>query len=669
MDNRTPAGRLPMALLWLGVVATLAGLCLHPSTMKWPAGRMAEMIVIAGIFCLAAWPCARALRWPFAACLGLAGVVATVAFSGLLPSLATAGFACAAIAIGAWVLPEENPALQGLLGAGLLSALIGWTLPLPIHHAWVYVAACLLPIVLNRVALRRALSAGRTQLSGVAHVAPLAASFSVLMLVLASTAGWLPTMQYDDLAYHLGLPWQLQDNARYALDPSHQVWALNAWAGDVVQAIPQVISHAEARGPINLLWLLACATGIWRIMALLGQPIAGRWLAILLFASIPLTTSLMGGMQSELPTAATLTWLVALALGPRDGRPRMWLAMTLLAALLMSLKLLAGLMAVPVLLVALFRHPWPAPLQIVGLLVLGLILAGSSYTYSYAVSGNPVLPLFNQVFHSPYFGDAAFKDSRWLAGFDLQLPWDMTFHTSRYHEGFSGGGGFLLVALAGAWLLGFWFRSTRLLAALASVILLLPLSQLQYLRYAYPGLVLLCPLLVAVASRVDTRHGIKLVAGVCLLNFAFQANSDWMLRTGAIKALVLRAGNEERLLEKYAPERLVARAMRAQGGPAGNVLLLQPERPFCAEFSNHGRCLAWYSPALQHAAEQARSDPSGHAWARLLQRQRISDVVLVPVQLQPGPSAALEAAGAKPVLDVGDLRWLHLAGRNGMAAP
>ncbi|KRG71637.1 hypothetical protein ABB29_02445 [Pseudoxanthomonas dokdonensis] len=649
-----------MALLWSGVLATLVGLGLYHASLQWHSGRMLEMLVIGILFAGAGMLAVRLLHWQAATCVALLFLVVLVLFSGLPAAGACLLFALAAIALGVRLVADENPALQGLLGCAVIVAVLGWSLPLPIHHPWVYAGACLLLIASNITGLRRSLGAVPRQWTAVVSPHPRLALFAVLLLGLASTACWLPTAQYDDLAYHLSLPWQLQDNAVYRLDPTYQVWALAPWAADVVQAIPQVIARAEARGAVNLLWLLATVAGIWRLAAQLQLPFAGRWLSVAMFASIPLTGALLAGMQTELPTVAALTWLSAWVLAPRHGGLRWWLVLTLLAGLLMAFKLLAGVMAAVLVLVALLRHRWPSPAGILAILLIGVLVAGSSYLYAYQVSGNPVLPLFNQIFHSPYFGQTAFIDARWLAGFNPRLPWDMTFFTGRYVEAHDGAAGFMMVALAGAWVLGLFARQTWLLALIATCLLALPLSQLQYLRYAYPGLVLLCPVMVAMAGNIDRRRGAGLVIAVCLLNFAFLANGHWMLRNGGVKLAILNAGNDEPFLKKYAPERLLAAQIRQRGTGEDNILLLHPQRPFFAEFGDRGRSVAWYSPSLQAAGERANADASGDGWVRLLRQQRISGVILVPALLQPGQTAALKTLDAVPAASIGDAQWWRL---------
>src|SRR5690606_7293954 len=112
-------------------------------------------------------------------------------------------------------------------------------------------------------------------------------------------------------------------HTRFSRDWSSDVCSsdlLAPWAGDVLQAIPQVVAHAESRGPLNLTWLAAAALGLWRLGALLGLVPALRWAAMALYASLPLTASLLGGMQTETPAVAVALALAVVVLDDRLPR-------------------------------------------------------------------------------------------------------------------------------------------------------------------------------------------------------------------------------------------------------------------------------------------------------------------------------------------------------------
>ena len=292
--------------------------------------------------------------------------------------------------------------------------------------------------------------------------------------------------------------------------------------------------------------------------------------------------------------------------------------------------------------------------------MLAALVGGSSYLQAWRVSGNPVLPLFNGVFESPYFAPENFSDARWAAGFGPGLPWRITFDTARYLEGWAGGFGFALVALGGAVFVALLQRRTRAMALCAVIAVLLPLVAMQYARYAFVGLVLALPAAAAVLDRrLRTRTAAALVAALCVANLAFQANSNWLLRTAAIKRAVAALGDDGRLFERYAPERVLAARIRAE---TPQVIVLDLHGAAHAEFAGAGRTRQWYAPVLERAARAADADSSGAAWAALLRRERISAVLVRPAKLTPAQHAGLTRLDAHPVLTVDEAQWWQVPG-------
>lgn len=642
-------------LVWSGVAACVAGVATTQLWRQAPWGRFAESLLLAALVALAAWPLQRWRGWPWAGAMAAIWCLLLVAMGGVLPMAATLLVLGAAIALGSLVAPAQ-PVLACVCGLAMSAGVLGWMLPLPVHRWWVYLAACLALVVGRRNALRAQWSILAPGATRAVRASPRAAALAVVALGIASSAAWPPTLQFDDLAYHLGLPWQLMLHGRYVPDATQQVWAFAPWAGDIVQALPQVLARAEARTAVNAAWLLATTAALWRIGAGLRLAPAMRWAAVALLASLPMTAMLLGGMQTEMAAAAVTAWLAAIILAPAP-RTRGLFAGALLFGLLCALKPMHGIAALPLLAWAAWRHraarPRPGAFAFAVLLVL--VVGGSSYATAWLRTGNPVLPLLNDVFRSPYFTVQRFDDLRWHQGFDLALPWRMTFHTSAYVEGWDGALGLVLVALSGAWLLALAERRTRGLAACATLAFALPLLPLQYARYVHPGIVLLLPALVAVVQRrAPGKAGNALLAAICIAGIALQANAGWMLRTGAVKRSLGALGQDAPLFERYAPERALAAAIRAEAPGSGPVLLLS--RPDQAEFAGRGRDVAWYAPRLEAAAAADR-DASGAAWAALLRREHIAEVILVPAALPAPRAAGLARVGAHRRLAAGDAEW------------
>lgn len=654
---------LPRLLVWSGVVACVTGFVAHRMWASLPWSRSAELVAIAALVALPAWALVRlrGLRW--ASALALAWTGALLLQSGPLPVLAVLILLAGTLALGSLLVEARSPALAFVMGAALLAGMTGWLLPLPIHHAFVHLPVLVALVAWRRRAVRTYAAGLRRRWVDAVDAAPRPAAWAIVALGMASTGAWLPTLQHDDLAYHLGLPWQLMQHGRYALDPTHQVWALAPWAGDVLHGLAQVLARVEARGALNAAWLVAAAALLWRLSALLGLAPAQRWWTLLLFGSLPLLPVLLGGMQTETPAIAATLALAVLAFSRTPSRRDVH-AFAALAGFLFALKLVHPAAAIGLLLVGSWRlrgimraHPRDLPLAV----ALFLLVGGSSYAWAMFVAGNPVLPLLNGQFQSPFYPPVDFRDARWQ-GAGAALPWMLTFDTSRYLEAWDGGFGFVLVALAGALLAALLRPGLRLAALCAIVAVAVPLSALPYARYAMPGLVLMLPVAVgATWQAAGPRVAGAVLLGLALLNVAFMPNAHWLPHTGAAKRALLAGGRDAPLLERYAPERSVHARIRALR-PSAIVLDLSGATH--AEFAGAGRTATWYAPRLHAAATAADRDRSGAAWAAVLRSQGITDVVLRPSALAPARAAGLRRSGANRALTVDDVEWWTIPSRD-----
>lgn len=652
--------RLTRGLPWIGPLLLIIGLCSTPLLSRLPENRAAELLALSLLASGGAWLLRRALGWSFASALAVLWTVVLPVFAGVLPVLSSLLMLFSALALGGALFPRRPPALQAIIGLVLLAALLGWLVQVPVHFQWSYLLLCAALVAWRYPALRGGLPATAEQWHTAVSASPRLAAFAVMVMGLASTACWLPTLQYDDLAYHLRLPWQLLELGAYYPAPQQQIWALAPWATDVLQAMPQVMAGTEARGPVNAIWLALLATGSWQLATQLGAPARSGWLAVALVASLPLTPGLATSMQTELPSAALLVWMATVVAMPRDGRLVIWMLLAVLTGGLAASKLTAAVMAVPVLLWALARHPWPSPLRIVAVLCVGVLVGGASYAQAAWMTGNPVLPLFNGVFRSAYYAPVNFIDPLYKIGFGADLPWALTFHSSRYFESHDGAAGVVLVALAGLWGLALLRPATRVPALVATAAFIAPLLPVQYLRYAYPGMALLCVVLVVAASEGPRRSMTGLLLAVCILNIGFHATGNWMLRNGALKDTLRTGGSDAALFERFAPERTLAAAIRQSEESDGTVLVLDSKDAFFAEFGDRGRTLSWYAPTLEAAAQQAAHDTSGLQFASLLRDQQVRHVISRSSTLRPAEQAGLQHSGAVLRQETGGRQWWSL---------
>lgn len=638
--------RWPRWLVAAGVVATVAGFILHETWRVLPAERFALSLLLALFGSALAWPMKRLLGWSWASALLAMWAAALVLYAGPLQVLGTGLLGLGALSVGLWLTPGALPAraaVAAIVGLMVIAGLSGWAVALPIHRGWFWWIVLLALVALQRHAL---LGAGREALHGwrdAIATSPRAAAGCVTLLGLVSTACWLPPLQMDDLTYHLGLPTQWLLHARYAPAPEFQVWSYAPWAGDVLHGIATVLSRREAHGAVNALWLLLTAGAIWSITASLRASATERWASLALFASLPPLVWLAAGMQTELAGAAVTLALVAVIVADAPGR--LWAGAVLFAGLF-ALKLAHGMAALPLLMYAVWRHrtdlPWT---RLAPAFAVFAMLASSSYAQSWFATGNPLLPLFNDTFRSPFFPSEQFSDPRWHAGIGPDLLWRMTFDTDRYVEGWDGGLGFALIALAGMWCLRLLRPGHRALMLAATTILLLPLLPMQYARYAFPGIAL-CVVLLPIGgeNELGKRTLSWLVIAVCLLNLAYQANASWLHHSAALKRTIRSPFDDSALLQAYLPERLLLRRLPA--GDPGVVLAADPARGFVAELAGRGRTVSLHDPSLAEAARDADRDAAGQAWDALLARERIAWLLVNAETASPALHAGLERIGA-----------------------
>lgn len=656
----------PVGLFWAGLLALVVGLVQAQAWQAVSLGSRQLLVLVlltAALAALLRWP----LRWTMTTAVLAVSGLALLVLAGPLACLVVVLLALAALSIGSWLVPagwEARLPLSVVMGLAVLAGLDGWLLPFRIHYRWVYLLILLGVIALRWRAVLILLKPLPARWSAAVGGARGPAALAMLAVFAASAFAWLPTSMYDDLAYHLGLPSQLAQLAYYRMDVASNVWALAPWAGDVVQGMAQVLAGREARGAVDMLWFgLSCAL-LWSLCRSLALSPARRWLGLALLASLPLTGALLHSMQTEVPTLTVMLALVCVIVTRPGREARAVLVIGLLVGLLLGLKVSNLWFAGPLGLWWLLRHRglpgWRGlPLA----LVCGLLVAGSSYVYAGVLTGNPVLPLFNGWFQSPWFAAGNFHDARWDTGFVWSLPWDLVFHAGRYLETRSIGP-LVLIGLAGSFLVALVRPRARPLALVALLCLLLPLSQIQYARYVYPAVALLIPvLLCGLPAPLQRWHGRALSVALwslVVLGVLFAGSVDWQVKTGALGTR-LTAGKAG-VITDDAPMRQVLAALDHKLGPAARVLILDADAPFAAELAGRAFVVNWYDPQLEALANKARASDMPVDWDNLLDRSGVNALMLRAGKASPGLEKLLGWMGWDRAEDVHGFAVWYMSG-------
>lgn len=627
------------AVAWIVALAVPAVIALAWRYGLFSGTPRSYFTLLAGIGGLALGVIALAHAWRRAGLspallMGIVAASAFVAYCG--PATAFAGgllILCAiAIVPEKWTVAGEGTVMANMLvGIAMLAALVGWALPFPVHGSRVYLAAAAILCVLRREVIARRLAA---PWKGWRALERDHGHWLVVAMAAAMVAGlglWLPTMNYDDNAAHLILPYQLLADGYYHLDASTQAWALAPWANNVLNGIAALFAGGEARAAVNALWLLVGLHGAWRLAITLGAGPRAALAAVAVFATLPLTGYFTTTMQVDGASAAVLLQLAAVLAASGRSLPPAMLVGSLLG-LLAGLKVTNAVFVFP----AVAWLGWQAFRQgrvawCMQVAAVAALLGGASYCYAILITGNPLFPLFNGTFKSPYFPPTDLVDGRWMGGLSWRALWDMTFDTGRFGEHYPGAFGIALLALFPALLVemvrrpasrgvGLWF----LVAGLVMFV------QIQYMRYLFPATAVLVVVgTVGLARLLPAKPFAGIVILLVVADALLLPASSWLVREDPWSTLVREGPRAVAAVESARiPERALLRRVLAES-PHACILIANPEAPFGAIAG--GRAIMAKSPydlRTFKTYEWANADASGQRWREVLASTGISHVII-----------------------------------------
>jgi hypothetical protein len=645
-------------LLVAGLATLILGFWWHPLDTTPLLPPLLESVVLAAAAGLFAWLLARWLRLtPAAVAWGVCVPALGLLFAGVPAAAATAGVLLAGAALGT-LLPRvdgTSPLLRILAGMGLLAGLAGWLLPFPVHHAGSWALAIIALVTWRHRAIRADLHELAREARDAFAGAPRAAFVVGLLAVVATAPAWLPVRMADDVNYHLLLGWELMTFGHARFDVGTQVWALAPWSTDVLHALVMVLAGRETIGFLNAFWLLAAAWCVRGLAGTLGLAPRWCWLACAAYVTLPMTYMLAGSLQVE---SATPAWMAALAtlLAARaaPGRPPLFLIATL-AGCLVGSKLTNGLLLLPFFVWWLLqwrgRLPWR---ELPTAVALGLFAAGSSYFYSYWLTGNPVLPLANGVFGSPWFLPENFIDTTWTQALGWDLPWRWVLQSQQFHEGAAGSAGVIVLALLGGLVLAIAAPRTRPVALATLVAALLLLSQIQYLRYLHPLMPLFAVLMVAGFSGTGSAWRQVAIGALVALQLALLPTASWMLMRNRLAYLAWEGRNASLL--SVVPERVLAGYFREMAMPGEFVLFAHSAITSVAELPGRSASASWHTGYIWSIRR------FGKDWPAMLEASGATHVITRDLASEPELARALDERGAVALVSAGPATLYRLTG-------
>ena len=555
-----------------------------------------------------------------------------------------------------------------LCGLCVIGAIGGWLLYAPVHYGLTYAALLVIPVLIRRHTL---LHYGRSAAAGLQDLSKRASYVHYLgigVLAFCALPSWLPTMMSDDVYYHLQMPYQLAAEGRYRFDVDTQLWAVAPWLGDVLQSIAQLMTGEPARGSLNLIWHSATLILLYAIAQQFGLSLVWRFAAVGLAATQPIWIAQSQGMQSELPTSACLAAVALLTLGAPNRRDFRLAGIFFGAA--MGLKISNVLMFAPFALIWVvqqfnFKQGLDEIIatakKLCSAAMWAFLVGGSSYVCAYVYTGNPIWPFGSPWFPTPV-QNAAFNVA-YSAPVGLSVFYDLQFHTGRFFECFDGAGGLQFLILLAAFLPLVFAKTLRRSAliwipALLGVVLLM--SQMRYLRYPIPALMLLSVMIAVALNALRSRTVLLVVCSVVAVNFLQQVNGSYAVRGGVLPFAHLlgrERANATYLLE-IAPVRLLAQQM-------DDELVVQPFSlgDGLPEFDVRASAPVWHNQSIYSlwgTAISAAPENKRLAYQAVLDEAAPSDVIIDERHEFEAELLALVAERGEFVQRLGRAQWWRM---------
>lgn len=613
------SSRTSLSLLALGVVTYALGLWRHG--LPWSQTPQASLdvfyLLLAATVLLPLLSLATGRVDPRRG-LALAFAILGLAAGGLMEILGPL-MVLAAGAVAATLLPQASlPAtVRWVAGLGLVAALMGWLLPFPVHFQLTWIAALAVLIGWRRQPMMRFLRELFQEVQETSHtIGPAIWLFAPVVLVAIAPA-LMPRLSSDDLSYHLMIPRELLAHGYSRLDAATQAWLFAPWSIDLLHGLGWLLAGKEATtAGMNVFWLLAACALCARIGRDLGLAPVAAWLAAAIYASVPMVALLTGSFQVESASPAILAALFIAVSRARE--PGALVVVAALAGFLIGSKTSNAMFLLPVAawLLLRLRGSWPTRRNWVIAFAVGAFACGSSYFWGALLAGNPVLPLFNGVFGSPFFQPENWRDSNWQLDWGPGLPWVIVFETHRYLTASPGSMGAIWLVLAGALPLSLIDARTRPAALIGLAGLLLIFSQVQYLRYVVPPMILLVPALFAAIAHAAPRA--SAVAGVLLvlLQAVSIPTASWILKGGAMRTAILEG--HDAVINQFAPERSLMEAFDAIAEPGDRVLFTDRRRAYVGILPGRSSSVSWYDYEISSIFRENGGYSGAKAWRRAL---------------------------------------------------
>ncbi len=573
-------------------------------------------------------------------------LVCAILVGALWPLLVTAWFGVASVLLGRAVLDAlgindcRNSWLINLLvGVGIYGTVVGLLAHFPVSYIGLYAAALALPIVLWwRLGVddcRYFLEKISKNKKACFSVNKLDVAIAIVALVYFVVA-LMPEVGYDALATHLFVPAHMALRHQWGFDVSTYVWAVLPMLGDWIFSIGYILAGETAARLINIGFIYILGWLVRDLVLWAGGSILGARWAVLLFLSTPLTftegsTLFIESIWASFVVASTLIFL-RIVTSSTDFK------LLPVAGILLGSALAAKAITFTILPVLFFLLVWRyrarcksihLPFLLIGLCIF-FAMGAIPYVTAWELTGNPVFPMFNKVFQSPFFPSVNFNNSLFNDGLRWDVLYRVTFKTGKYLEASIGASGF-------QWLLLFIPALIVLMSArhvrggvlfLIGVFTVVGVFYSQsYLRYVFHSSVVLTACIgIAMSSALSVQGMVRnLWIGVATITVAL--NLLFFCAGAPYKGFAIKSIGDQSLREDYLLGRLPIRnaVELINNVNVGRTPVAVFSQPLVAGLSADGLYPNWYNSAFH---DEVLSIKSEYDAVNILMNRSVNYIIL-----------------------------------------
>lgn len=512
-----------------------------------------------------------------------------------------------------------------LVGLSAYLCIFGLMIHYPVNYAIVYLLILVVPflaffnVAFRQVVLSR-MRVSIDQLQAGLHELKYWHFLAFVWLIgYVGSYSLLPVVMSDDNNYHLGMWTQLTHHQKYLFDVKSLIWAVSPFSVDLIHSIVSLIAGVNARASINLIFYSLLLIGLWGLCGRLALGSSQRLVIVALFASTPMIANLLQSLQTDL-FMALLCGVGASVLVDKEREQLFRLSsIFLLGCLFCATKLPALVLAGAFFLTLLFAlrqvgesRQWGS-LSIFGvviLLVVGVFVAFHSYVSAYLITQNPVFPLYNAIFQSPFYNIENFKDLIYTKGPSWLAYWGLFFDSQTYFESpadFVAGFQYLFL-LPSALILLLLKTDGRRWAIFAIPMVIyagIMFYMMQYLRYLFAILPLAAILIAYLYVGRSKSYGLSVVLCIyTLLNVWFLPGVSWNFYLNNMKFLT--SHSKQAAMVRLNPEIAMNDYVNTRYGKAN--VLYDVARSNGATLAGIPFYISWCAPLHWRAARQWQSE-------------------------------------------------------------